>query len=227
MDRLIKPSDYAKQMGISRQAVYAKIKKGILTAKNVDGKLYIVNDDSDTSSPDVRENATMTPEQSLPPSDLNRELLEAKNETISVLRETVADLKETSRMVTSTLRSEVELLKEAFSEMKLLYSAQIEQLRIAEQPTGQEAVMDESPDISEPHDVPSDDIDSEVTDDLAWIDLNDFFDEYGMHKKTKREKIAKRLKKLHKKGDRRVDKYNGELVVLMGADFGDIITKKH
>jgi predicted DNA-binding protein YlxM (UPF0122 family) len=33
MSRLIKPSEYAKQSGISRQAVYAKIKKGLLKSK--------------------------------------------------------------------------------------------------------------------------------------------------------------------------------------------------
>ena len=46
MEKLIKPVEYARQMGISRQAVYAKIKRGILQSKSVDGKLYIVLDDN-------------------------------------------------------------------------------------------------------------------------------------------------------------------------------------
>ena len=46
MEKLMKPAEYAKELGISRQAVYAKIKRGILTAKNVDGKLYIVIDNT-------------------------------------------------------------------------------------------------------------------------------------------------------------------------------------
>ena len=40
----MKPVEYAQELGISRQAVYAKIKRGILRAKNVEGKLYIVVD---------------------------------------------------------------------------------------------------------------------------------------------------------------------------------------
>ena len=44
MEKLMKPAEYAQELGISRQAVYAKIKRGILTAKNVEGKLYIVVD---------------------------------------------------------------------------------------------------------------------------------------------------------------------------------------
>ncbi len=44
MEKLMKPAEYAQEMGISRQAVYAKIKRGILIAKNVEGKLYIVVD---------------------------------------------------------------------------------------------------------------------------------------------------------------------------------------
>ena len=42
MDRMVKPAEYAKELGISRQAVYAKIKRGVLNSKNIDGKLYIV-----------------------------------------------------------------------------------------------------------------------------------------------------------------------------------------
>jgi len=30
MEKLMKPAEYAKELGISRQAVYAKIKRGIL-----------------------------------------------------------------------------------------------------------------------------------------------------------------------------------------------------
>jgi predicted DNA-binding protein YlxM (UPF0122 family) len=44
MEKLMKPAEYAQELGISRQAVYAKIKRGILRAKNVEGKLYIVVD---------------------------------------------------------------------------------------------------------------------------------------------------------------------------------------
>ena len=45
MSKLIKPIEYAVEQGISRQAVYAKIKKGTLNSKTVDGKMYIVVDE--------------------------------------------------------------------------------------------------------------------------------------------------------------------------------------
>ena len=51
----MKPAEYAKELGISRQAVYAKIKRGILTAKNVDGKLYIVVDNEKSEASNVTE----------------------------------------------------------------------------------------------------------------------------------------------------------------------------
>ncbi|HIC78133.1 MAG TPA: DUF3972 domain-containing protein, partial [Sulfurovum sp.] len=33
MSRMVKPTDYAKEKSISRQEVYAKIKKGLLDSK--------------------------------------------------------------------------------------------------------------------------------------------------------------------------------------------------
>jgi len=42
METLMKPAEYARKLRISRQAVYAKVKKGILASKEVERKLYIV-----------------------------------------------------------------------------------------------------------------------------------------------------------------------------------------
>lgn len=53
MSRLVKPIEYAKEQGISRQAVYAKIKKGLLPSKTVEGKIYIVLEESATVAPKV------------------------------------------------------------------------------------------------------------------------------------------------------------------------------
>lgn len=44
MAKLVKPAVYAKETGISRQAVYAKIKRGTLKSKEVDDQLFIVVD---------------------------------------------------------------------------------------------------------------------------------------------------------------------------------------
>ncbi len=230
MGNLIKPSDYAKKLGISRQAVYAKIKKGILSSKNVDGKLYIVQGSSDnvSTSSDKSVNTAQKGSQPQPAKDF-RDLLAAKDETIGVLKETIADLKETNKMITTTLRSEVELLKEAFSEMKMLYSSQIERLQLEETIRLDEdeendddgaTIAEEEGDIEflGEHDGSSDE--------LAWIELSDFFDEHGISKRSKQDKISKKLKKLFKKGDSRVDSFNGELIVLADADYADILKKK-
>ncbi|MBD3797858.1 MAG: DUF3972 domain-containing protein, partial [Campylobacterales bacterium] len=44
MSKLVKPAQYAKEAGISRQAVYAKIKRGTLKSKEVDDQLFVVLD---------------------------------------------------------------------------------------------------------------------------------------------------------------------------------------
>jgi len=235
MGNLIKPSDYAKKMGISRQAVYAKIKRGILTSKSVDGKLYVVQGrapdsaKSQTDNPPSQGVNPQTRTQNTQASRSARDLLAAKDETIAVLKETIVDLKETNQMITSTLRSEVDLLKEAFSEMKLIYSTQIEHLRIDEQPSTEESrELDADVLFTAEGDEAALFAEQDVAGDaLAWIDLSDFFDEQGLRKKAKQHKVTKRIKKLFKKGDSRVDSFNGELIVLADADFSDILKKKN
>jgi len=249
MSNLIKPAEYAKKLGISRQAVYAKIKKGILTSKSVEGKLYIVQTEADSRT-SRSSNTAHTPSGSAstptePTKDF-RDLLAAKDETIGILKETIVDLKDTNKMITSTLRGEVELLKEAFSEMKMLYSTQIEHLQTEEAlPTEASPAQIETEDIETDeqniHDADSDEVmiaeemlhaaepldGSDIGDELAWIELEDFFDEHDIRKKAKQAKISKRLKKLFKRGDTRVDSYNGTLIVLADADFSDIFPKKN
>ena len=61
MEKLMKPAEYAKELGISRQAVYAKIKRGILTAKNVEGKLHIVVDKNTNDSNETKETVKTAP----------------------------------------------------------------------------------------------------------------------------------------------------------------------
>ncbi len=244
MGNLIKPAEYAKKLGISRQAVYAKIKKGILTSKSVDGKLYIVQNETDRAAPSTPAGTGTSTQSShrsaAEPSKDFRDLLDAKDETIGILKETIVDLKDTNKMITSTLRGEVELLKEAFSEMKMLYSTRIEHLQTEEATTLETApteiasveegaeeqaaeFADEMTLLDEAGTVP-DDVDA--GDDLAWIELEDFFDEHDIRKKTKQAKVTKQLKKLFKKGDSRVDSFNGDLILLAEADFRDVLKKK-
>ncbi|ADV45296.1 DUF3972 domain-containing protein [Nitratifractor salsuginis] len=191
MEKLIKPADYAKQKGISRQAVYAQIKKGLLPSKSVEGKIYIVQEaDSPAAGQKTRE-----------PAGDAAALLAAKDETISVLKETIRDLKETNQMITSTLRSEVELLKEAFSEMKTLYAARIEHISREEAPELLEEILE--PEEAE-EELP------------GWISLEEFLSTQGIDKKKKRKAFVKRVKRLYKNGDTAIDKE--EKAFLLRAD---------
>ena len=240
MGNLIKPAEYAKKLGISRQAVYAKIKKGILTSKSVEGKLYIVQTEADSRTP--RSSNTAHPPSSsastpTEPTKNFRDLLAAKDETIGILKETIVDLKDTNKMITSTLRGEVELLKEAFSEMKMLYSTRIEHLQTEEMPPTEASPAEietsdfETDEVSVTAEETHDSIEvfdgTDVGDELAWIELEDFFDEHDIRKKTQQAKISKRLKKLFKRGDSRVDSYNGTIIVLADVDFSDLFRKKN
>ncbi len=221
MGNLIKPADYAAKMGISRQAVYAKIKKGILTSRNIGGKIFIVLDNKSTAAGSGNHNtsSTTSKKSTTAESSVNdvqqEKLLAAKDETITILRETITDLKETNKMITSTLRGEVELLKEAFSEMKMLYSLQLEH-----KPQNEEtetAIEVDNVDTVEEQDEP------EVQEE--WLELSDFYALHNITKKKKQKKIKEKLKKRLKKGDPRVDRFNGEILFLAGADFEDLLTK--
>jgi len=125
MSRLIKPSEYAKQSGISRQAVYAKIKKGLLKSKKIEGQIFIELDSSIDINSKVKNEAT---------SESHKDLLKAKDETIKILKDTIEDLKATNNLIVGTLKGEVDLLKEAFGEMQQLYRTQIEHLQLKEPP---------------------------------------------------------------------------------------------
>jgi predicted nucleotide-binding protein (sugar kinase/HSP70/actin superfamily) len=105
-----------------------------------------------------------------------------------VLKETIRDLKETNRMITSTLRSEVELLKEAFGEMKTLYAARIEHM------SREEAIpLVELAEAETAHGV------EEHPEEEEWLELERFLDEQGVMKKKIRARFRERVKYLRKK----------------------------
>ncbi|NKQ40076.1 MAG: DUF3972 domain-containing protein [Sulfurovum sp.] len=214
MGNLIKPADYAIKMGISRQAVYAKIKKGILSSRNIGGKILIVLDNSKESDYNKVSVVDIVANKAKSDNEVNIEnqekLLEAKEETIAILRETISDLKETNKMISSTLRGEVELLKEAFSEMKMLYGLQLEHKKQAD---------------DNEQTIEVDSVDSSEENPEEWMELHDFFALHGITKEKKQKKIKKQLKKRLKKGDSRIDRFNGEILFLANADFEDIFAK--
>ncbi len=208
----MKPAEYAKELGISRQAVYAKIKRGILTAKNVDGKLYIVVDNtSKEEKTPVTQTETKTPTASKTninnPQTAAKEykaLLDAKDETISVLKGTVKDLKKSNKQISTTLRGEIDLLKDAFHEMRTLYVHQLEYKKSHE---AIEVIEEESVEVVEER----------------WISIKKFFKQLGVKKEKHQSKIEKRMKKAHKSGDERLMKEDGKLKFNINKSYEDIV----
>ena len=224
MDKLMKPAEYAKELGISRQAVYAKIKRGILKAKNVDGKLYIIVDkteireDAQSESSPVTANKTASAKtkdtrESKRESKDYKALLEAKDETISVLKETVKDLKKSNKQISSTLRGEIDLLKDAFHEMRNLYVHQLERKQ-----------MHEAIEILPPEDENLEETSVEVADE-RWVGIKKFFKELSIKKEKQQEKLLKRLKKAFKSGDSRLKKEQGKLKLNANTDYEDLVKK--
>ncbi len=216
MEKLMKPAEYAKELGISRQAVYAKIKRGILTAKSVEGKLYIIVDNTtqentSKSTPEPKQQpmtsqstSTVTPSIQRDQTDY-KALLKAKDETISVLKGTVKDLKKSNKQISTTLRSEIDLLKEAFHEMRTLYVHRLEQ----KQPQESIEVIteEESVEVVEEH----------------WISVKKFFKQHKLTKEKQKEKVLKSLKKAYKKGDERLVKEDGKLKLNANKRYKDIL----
>jgi len=214
MEKLVKPAEYAKELGISRQAVYAKIKRGILTAKNVDGKLYIVVDNetenADSSAQTTEEEKVTTQKEKTAKKQISskdyKALLEAKDETIAVLKDTVKDLKKSNKQISTTLRGEIDLLKDAFHEMRNLYAHQLEHKQ------SQEPAIDV---LSEEEHV-------EVIEE-QWISVKKFFKRMGLKKEKHQEKLLKRLKKAFKSGDERFMKEEGTLKINTGKTYEDLV----
>ena len=211
MEKLMKPAEYAKGLGISRQAVYAKIKRGILTAKNVDGKLYIVVDNSSKTEESAAKPAAEKPKnlKSATPSAQSRNrdyesLLAAKDETISVLKGTVKDLKKSNKQISTTLKGEIDLLKEAFHEMRNLYVLQLEHRE-------QEAIEV----ISEEESV-------EIVEE-KWVSVKKFFKKLGVTKEKQQAKIIKRLKKAHSSGEEYLMKEEGKLKVNLNKNYKELL----
>ena len=199
----MKPAEYAQELGISRQAVYAKIKKGILASKNVEGKLYIVVDKSNKAEATSQTKETATKAQSPAKKDY-KALLEAKDETIAVLKETVVDLKESNKQISTTLRGEIDLLKDAFYEMRILYKNQLEYKQAQE---AEEAI----------------EVYSEDEANETWISVKKFLKLEGIGKVKRQDKIKKRLKKAYKNGDRRLEMFEGKLRLNKNKTYKDIL----
>lgn len=232
----MKPAEYAKELGISRQAVYAKIKRGVLTARNIEGKLYVSvdNEGKDETKESEKETVvkpvTTTPvKTNVPQTKIDttdyKALLEAKDETITVLKGTVKDLKKSNKQISSTLKGEIDLLKEAFHEMRTLYVRQIEQKKtsLSDQTKVEEEAIDVMMEDSPPKNehVKEESPEKKVLD--GWISTKKFFKQHKITKEKQQEKIEKRLKKVAKLGDKRVIAEKGKIKVNSSLSYKDII----
>ncbi|RLA63666.1 MAG: DUF3972 domain-containing protein [Epsilonproteobacteria bacterium] len=213
MEKLMKPVEYAQELGISRQAVYAKIKRGMLTAKSIEGKLYIVIDKT-TTKPDISPEDSKSKPQGTSSSKSNtssagtqaknyQALLQAKDETISVLKGTVKDLKKSNKQISTTLKGEIDLIKDAFHEMRSLYMRQLEQKRPQEDAIDVEESIDHEEE--------------------KWIGLKTFFKQENISKEKQQNKWAKKLNKAYKNGDIRLKKINSKLKIASDTKYKDII----
>jgi len=217
----MKPAEYAKELGISRQAVYAKIKRGILTAKDVEGKLYIVFDNDVTQATtqtapekNVAQTKTTSTTQVTPKTDTKdyKALLKAKDETISVLKGTVKDLKKSNKEISTTLKGEIDLLKDAFHEMRSLYTLQLEQKNIPVHSDAIEVVSDEV--------YTQEDVEVEIE---RWISVKKFFKQHEIIKEKHQKKVIKRLTKAHKSGDERITIVEEKLKINKNKSYEDIV----
>jgi len=216
MSRLVKPTDYAKSEGISRQAVYAKIKKGVLESKTVDGKIYIVLNDTADSTEKAKDTDTSTKENSGHLINV-KELLNSKEQTISVLKESISDLKQTNTEINTTLRGEIELLKQVFTEMRNLYVKQVDYMSTEkrlelESKYTQKELLDAK----------------EVTEkeEECWITLEEFFERSQVIKEKKKIKIVRRLRKAYNRNDERIKIEDSEIYLSCYHFYEDILKKK-
>ena len=210
MSKLVKPIEYATSQGISRQAVYAKIKKGTLESKTVDGKMYIVVDEVETQNEKKVKEEVTTPLVDV------KELLSSKDETISILKESISDLKHTNTEINTTLRGEIELLKQVFTEMRNLYVKQVDYMVINKK----RELESQSAPIEA---ISLEEVESEED---CWITLDDFFIRCKITKEKRKRKVIKRLRKAFMKNDERIKMEDDEIYLSCYHFYEDILKKK-
>ena len=110
--------------------------------------------------------------------------------------------------MSTTLRGEIDLLKEAFHEMRTMYVTQIEQIRQPELTV-----------IHKPIDVAT-----VESDEKQWISLKKFFKKHEIVKTKKQKNMIKKLKKAYKKGDARILAEEGEIKLNRREHFRDILS---
>jgi len=216
MHQLIKPSEYAQIHGLSRQSVYAKIKRGTLPARKIDGRYYVVVAEKELKI-DIDSSRSKKDEFKEEKADqINeyKEIIKAKDETIAVLKNSIEDLKNANKEIIKTLQEEIELLKQAFNEMRSIYltNFQITHTKKAESPI----------DIEIEEDGIETKQDKKENEDECWIPLGDLIQKQNLNY-NRAKQIVKKFKKAYKKGDKRIKKENGIYYISCYDFYEDIL----
>lgn len=109
--------------------------------------------------------------------------------------------------MSATLGGEIELLKQAFYEMRTLYTHKIEQMKITPL-TKKETIEIAS--------VPAETV-------KKRIGIKEFFKRQNITKEKEKERIRKYLKKAYKAGDERLIKVEGKLKIDPYETYEDIL----
>ncbi len=236
MQQLVKPSEYAKIHGLSRQSVYAKIKRGTLPSRKIDGRYYVIvasDIESEVDKPSTDEKI-----EHVSLIDEYREILKAKDETIEILKASIEDLKEANAQITQTLQQEITLLKQAFHEMKVIYR----QNYLLTHPEGDEAVPEKEHETGIHIEVEPEEGEKPLlrekepkekkqkkgkkkgkeNEEECWIPLGDLI-QRKQYSYNKAKQIVKRFKKAYKKGDKRIKKQNGIYYISCYDFYEDIL----
>jgi hypothetical protein len=216
MAKLVKPAVYAKETGISRQAVYAKIKRGTLKSKEVDDQLFIVVD-SNSQTKSKLSQSNKQPQDTIAIDNVNdnsaivnsehirflkqnstttdiQALIDSKNETIETLKCRINDLKESNQQLTSVFRGEIDLLKDAFVEMKRIYVSRLES------EPNKEIILENNY------------TQNAEDEKISWIGVKKFLKIYGYDLSNK-AKVKDYLDFLHSAGDTRVGSVDGKIKI--------------
>ncbi len=236
MQQLVKPSEYAQMHGLSRQSVYAKIKRGTLPSRKIDGRYYVIV--AGDIEPEVDKSTTEDPIEQVSLINEYRETLKAKDETIAVLKASIEDLKEANAQITQTLQEEIELLKQAFHEMRTIYQSGRHLTHTESETAREEPHIDIEPDEksasfekeekSQKPEKPKKPCKekkrkkSAQEEEECWIPLGDLI-QRKQYNYNRAKQVVKRFKKAYKKGDKRIKKQNGIYFISCYDFYEDIL----
>ncbi|MBD3840573.1 MAG: DNA-binding protein [Campylobacterales bacterium] len=207
MKKLVSTNEAAQILGISLQGVHYRIKKEQLESVKKDGKTFVYIDPNSLQT----SNATQIQHTQTQPT-FHEELIKAKDDQILLLKKTIKFLKKEkekeigrleknqSKMV-EVFKSEIELLKSAFNEMKKIYALEYQ---TSSNLTKKETINEEKPP-------------------MQLISLADFFRFMRSHNKSDSQIKSIVLDRI-KSGDKRFI-YNKTTkdVVIYKSDFLDLL----